>query len=286
MTRAIGRLVVCGFDGARARPEGCWYDLVVNALKDVAVREPAEDGDGEVWRYRKAAPIGSVAATPTPHTIMMPDWIERGATTEPPALVPLSPSSFHDEATMVRAPGVGAARRSALARGIHVHRLLQALPEIPSPQRGEAAQRYLAGAQDIAAAEHDEIIEQVQRLLDDPRFSELFGAGSRAEVPIAGRIALHGRTLAVVGQVDRLAVTETAVLIADYKTNRPAPERIEDVPPAYMRQLALYREVLAQLYPGKPVRAALVWTEVPDLMEVPAALMDRELTALSVLTIV
>jgi ATP-dependent helicase/nuclease subunit A len=53
------------------------------------------------------------------------------------------------------------------------------------------------------------------------------------------------------------------------------------VPPAYIRQLALYRAVLMQLYPDKAIRAALLWTDVPDLMEIPAAAMDRELTAVT-----
>jgi len=49
------------------------------------------------------------------------------------------------------------------------------------------------------------------------------------------------------------------------------------VPPAYVRQLALYRALLRKLYPDRPVRAALVWTEVPDLMELSEALLDRAL---------
>ena len=60
------------------------------------------------------------------------------------------------------------------------------------------------------------------------------GRGSRAEVPIVGRLTLSGETVRVSGQIDRLAVTDSAVLIADFKTNRPAPRRIEDVPPAYV----------------------------------------------------
>jgi ATP-dependent helicase/nuclease subunit A len=83
--------------------------------------------------------------------------------------------------------------------------------------------------------------------------------------------------VAVSGQVDRLVVTADAVLIADYKTNRPAPTRIEDVPPAYVTQLALYRAVLACLYPDRVIRAALVWTDVPDLMEISADAMDHAL---------
>jgi ATP-dependent helicase/nuclease subunit A len=54
------------------------------------------------------------------------------------------------------------------------------------------------------------------------------------------------------------------------------------VPDAYIRQLALYRAVLAQLYPDKPIRAALIWTDVPDLMEVPAAALDRELETVGI----
>jgi ATP-dependent helicase/nuclease subunit A len=116
----------------------------------------------------------------------------------------------------------------------------------------------------------------VLRLFDDPRFAPLFSPGSRAEVPIVGRVDRPGGTpLAVSGQIDRLAVTAEAVLIADYKTNRPAPRTIADVPPAYVRQLALYRALLRKLYPDRPVRAVLVWTDVPDLMELSAEVLDR-----------
>ena len=76
------------------------------------------------------------------------------------------------------------------------------------------------------------------------------------------------------GQVDRLSVTQSAVLIGDFKTNR-APRRIEEVSPAYVRQLALYRALLQKLYPDRPVRAALIWTEVPDLMELSEAVMNQ-----------
>jgi ATP-dependent helicase/nuclease subunit A len=186
----------------------------------------------------------------------------------------------HDEATVVRGLGMGTERRKALARGIHTHRLLQALPGLPADARLEAARRYLRGARELDDSEREEIIAQVQRLLDDARFTDLFRPGSRAEVPIVGRIARPGGTIAISGQVDRLVVTDKAVLIADYKTNHPAPRRIEEVPSAYTRQLALYRAVLATLFPDRAVRAALVWTDVPDLMEVSVALMDREIADL------
>jgi ATP-dependent helicase/nuclease subunit A len=122
------------------------------------------------------------------------------------------------------------------------------------------------------------IAVEVLALLDDPRFAPLFAPDSRAEVPIVGRLPGGAE---VSGQVDRLAITGEAVLIADYKTSRPAPQRLENVPQAYVRQLALYRAVLGLLYPGRAVRAALVWTEGPALMEVPAALLDAALSSVA-----
>jgi len=69
------------------------------------------------------------------------------------------------------------------------------------------------------------------------------------------------------------------VLIADYKTDRIVPHRLDEVAP-YVTQLALYRAVLARVFPKKTVRAALLFTDGPKLMEVPAADMDAALTKL------
>jgi ATP-dependent helicase/nuclease subunit A len=169
-------------------------------------------------------------------------------------------------------------RRLAMARGEAVHRLLQSLPDLPPHARAEAARRYLAGtAVRFSAEEQDAMAAQVGRMLDDPRFAAVFAPGSRGEVPIVGRLVRGGRTVAIAGQVDRLVVTAEAVLIVDYKTNRPAPRSIQNVPPAYLRQLALYGAVLAQLYPDRAIRAALVWTEVPDLMEIPRESLEQAL---------
>ena len=82
------------------------------------------------------------------------------------------------------------------------------------------------------------------------------------------------------GQIDRLIITDAEVLVADYKTNHAPPRQLDGVPPAYRQQLALYRALLQRLYPGRAVRAALVWTETPEIMEIPVAVLDREMTAI------
>ena len=165
-----------------------------------------------------------------------------------------------------------------LTRGSLVHRLIQSLPDIPPERRANAAKDYLARAGgDLPADDRAKLAEQVMLILEDRCFYELYRPGSRAEVPIVGKFDIGGRKVRVSGQIDRLAVTPEAVLIADYKTNRPPPRRIAEVPPSYVRQLALYRAVLSRLYPGRPVRAALIWTEIPDLMELSAEPLDAAL---------
>jgi ATP-dependent helicase/nuclease subunit A len=202
-----------------------------------------------------------------------PDWLTRAARHENVTFAPLSPSQLHDETVPIVRAG-GAARRQAMARGVVMHRLLQSLPAIAPEHRGDAARRYLAGkSRDLSAEESEELARKALALVERADFAALFSPQSRAEVPIVGRVM--NRTVA--GVVDRLVVTTNEILIADHKTNRQPPRTPEKVPKGYIAQLALYRAVLMKLYPGKTVRAALVWTEVPDLMEISAAAMDAEL---------
>ena len=159
---------------------------------------------------------------------------------------------------------------------------MQSLPDIAPERRAEAAKRYLAGAAaDFAEAEQKDIVLKVLAILDEQKFAQIFAPGSRAEVPIVGRIARAGAaTIKVSGQADRLAMTADAILIADYKTDRAVPRGPEDAPAPYVGQLALYRAVLSRLYPNKTVRAALLFTQEPCLLEISAEAMDKALAAL------
>ena len=284
MTRAADRLIVCGADGRTKRPERCWYDLVRGPLDAFLVE--ADDGGEKVLRFSKAAPDAVVTSSGTTSVKIVrreiPAWLRQPAPAEAPRLAPLSPSSAFDEEISLIAPSAGSAadRQKALERGRLVHRLMQSLPDIPAERRQDAAERYLANAAtEFLPAERAAMARQALAILDDKKFAEIFAPGSRAEVPIVGRIARAGRIpIPVAGQVDRLAVTADTVLIADYKTDRIVPHRLGEVPP-YVTQLALYRAVLAGIFPGKTVRAALLFTDGPKLMEVPAADMDAAMEA-------
>jgi len=70
------------------------------------------------------------------------------------------------------------------------------------------------------------------------------------------------------GQIDRLVVEKDRVLVVDFKTLRPPPATEAEVAPLYLRQLALYQAALGEIYPGRQIRCALLWTEGPRLMPI------------------
>ena len=281
MTRAADRLIICGADGERKRPDGCWYDLVRDALDPQLVEET--DGGEKVLRFRPtpaesaaAAPPGAPAKTAEPE---LPSWLRQTASVQAPRPVPLVPSSAFDEEIGRALPGTAGDRQKALQRGQIVHRLMQSLPDIAPAARQSALERYLANAaRDLAPNERAEIARHVLAILEDDKFADVFAAGSRPEVPIVGRISRPNcEPLLVAGQADRLIAAERAVLVVDYKTDSVVPDRLDDVPPAYIAQLALYRAVLMRIYARKYVRAALIFTASPLLLEIPASTLDAAL---------
>jgi len=174
-------------------------------------------------------------------------------------------------------PPLARADQSRFLRGNLVHALLQYLPDIDPKQREAKARSFVASrGEALGESECGIIVRETLTILDDPRFVQLFGTDSQAEVPIIARITRHnGVPLEHHGQIDRLKVTDHEVLIVDYKTNRPPPEKAEDASLLYRRQLAVYRAAIKQLYPEKTVRAALLWTDGPNLMEMPCELLDE-----------
>jgi ATP-dependent helicase/nuclease subunit A len=176
--------------------------------------------------------------------------------TGPPAAAPHSPSDPLGQ---------------RFRRGRLIHALLQSLPNLPGAARAAAAERFLARpGHGLDAAGQQAIAAEVMALLDDPDFAEAFGPTSLAEAPVAGRIA--GQLL--VGQVDRLCVSDTRVLVIDYKTNRPPPGAAGDVSAGYLRQMAAYRALLRLAFPGRVVQCALLWTYSARLMPLEDALLD------------
>jgi ATP-dependent helicase/nuclease subunit A len=291
MTRAADRLIVGGcMPGNMNRVrEFSWYDLIVKGLGKSGLQlQEIETADGlMVKRFSRpedaAAPTVGPAVSASNPRAELPSWLHGAAPAEPAADNRLRPSDpAMGEGHPVRSGESLQLRAQALLRGTLVHRLLQSLPDVAGENRRDAALRYLArNAGGWTEADREALAKSMLALIEDPRFAPVFAPGSRAEVSIAGRLERPGRPPALVsGEIDRLVVTPAEVLIVDYKTNHAPPAAGDEAPTGYVRQLALYRAVLQKLYPQLPVRAALLWTETPELVEISTPALDAQLATI------
>jgi ATP-dependent helicase/nuclease subunit A len=193
---------------------------------------------------------------------------------EPEALPPIRPSSALGAADRMARPGDGPYAPDARLRGTLVHALLERLPGLPPERREALARAYVkARAPRLRADLHEAVVANALSVLSHEDLRPLFGEGSRAEAPIAGRIETSAGEIMVSGQIDRLAVLDGDVLVADFKTTARPPRPGQPPPHSYVAQLALYGMLLREIYPAKRVRAFLVWTSGPVIHE----LSDAEL---------
>lgn len=201
--------------------------------------------------------------------------MRRDAPPEPAPPRPLAPSRPTDAEPPVVSP-MGAESGRRFQRGIVIHRLLEVLPDLAPENRRAAAELFLArplhGLDEETRAK---TLTEVMAVIEDAAFGAIFAPGSRAEAPIAGLIDGPDGPQAISGQIDRLAVTAESVLIVDYKSNRPPPLNPGDVPEIYWRQMAAYRAIIAEIYPDRAIRCALLWTDGPRLMELTGSRLDR-----------
>ena len=278
MTRAAERLIVAGFHGPRGPARDCWHDMVRAGLEEAGGQFASPwSPDERVWRLGAAGQAaGGVAVTPAPASPAVENpWLGRRAPIER-APAPLRPS----RALTLSAGKLGAKQKGLIEAGRLSHSLLQHLPDVAAPRRREAGTRFLAERGAAATPEAQAaILERVLTLIADPRLAALFGADSRAEVAIAAVLPRPGLAPApFVGRIDRVAVGAEGVLIADFKSGAP---RGGATLASYIAQLALYRAALAPLYPGRPLRAFLVWLDEPDLTEIAPEALDAALARLS-----
>lgn len=293
-TRAKDRLYICGVESGRNKnPRGkdagekTWHALALDAFDRL---DGAEIADAPFWenfdecarRYacKQTADAEGEGAPAPVIQIEAPPWLFRPAQAEtPPAR--LAPSRLADateaetEAPQ-ESPAISPALGDRYFRGRTLHRLLELLPDIAHGDRAEAADRLLARlAPETEPEERGRWREEALAVLSDPQFAEAFGPGSRAEAAVAGAPKGAKPGLFVSGQIDRLVVREKKILVIDYKTNRPPPKTVAETPSAYLAQMAAYRALLQEIYPGHQIESALLWTFEARLMTLPESLLDH-----------
>lgn len=286
LTRAQDRLLICGpWFGTKpkgdkpmpGRPKGCWHEMCETGLRELGIDISGVGGEAASFGNLPAAAEKAGAGKSEEDTL--PAWLHSPAQQETTAVRYASPTSLSPGEAPVLSPfkrGHGA----RLNRGRLIHALFERLPDIAPENRRAAGDAFLAADPSLSALQRRNLLDETLSVLDDPDFFEVFQPGGRAEAPVIGHSPDLPDAMVLNGRVDRLVVTDSEVLIFDFKTDRPPPSDAEDVSIGYIRQMAAYRAVLLQAYPHKKVRCALLWTDGPRLMELPENLLLESLNSL------
>jgi ATP-dependent helicase/nuclease subunit A len=258
LTRARCWLIVAGAGDAKTeankkakpRDDWCWYRQVEAGM---AALGALQDGGRLRHQFAAWADAGVRQDAPTPAT-RLPDWALLPAPEVARPAQPLSPSDLGGAKALA---GEGDEPEVAKARGTAVHALLEHLPGIPAADWPALAQSLAPPGQDGNA-----LLAEAAGVLGDPALSVLFGPDTLAEVTLTAD--LNGAR--VVGVLDRLILSPEQVLAVDFKTNRVVPRSAAEVPEGILRQMGAYVVALRQIYPGRRVEVAVLWTAAPLLM--------------------
>ena len=268
MTRASERLVVGGIQPTRGIAENSWHNRVQSALASIDAAPVEKRRWGAVMRYTGEILPRSVSQRPSRLALgppPIPDWARKAAPADPRPPQPLAPSSIGIDDQSVPPPSDK--MRAAARRGTLIHQLLERLAGLPAETRAPAALRWLERSGGVTdEAERTELVDLVCGILSDPRFSGLFGPGSLGEAPLAATLP-DGRVVA--GTVDRLLVEDARVSVIDFKTGT-VPGSADAIPRYHREQMAAYVAALQVIFPGREVRAALLYTGGPALFELAA----------------
>ena len=283
MTRARDRLYIAGYHTKKNRPKDCWYSIIDTALSDDMVE--VVDGSAPIGAKRlQLKPFPTIepvaSSAPIDEIIEVPQWLMTAPPHEEPSLGVLRPSEAL-EFTPSSAKGADTSLSpNARRRGILIHKLLEYLPEIPDARRSLAALDYLkVQASALSPEEHNEIIECAVKTLNLLNISAFFSKDSRAEIDIAGELRREGKpTRQVRGTIDRIAVTEDTVFIADFKTTASPPRSVDEIPDHIIAQLAIYGSLVSSMFPDKKIRCFVIYTSGPEAIELPVEIVTRALS--------
>ena len=278
MTRAADELYITGVSTAKEVNAESWYAYAEQTMEALASEKGKanityNENESGVHYGEYEEHVFETEADTNKHfqEEKLPRWIHESAREEREISKTLKPSlgEVIAENETVISPLSNFARPKhdpRFHRGNIIHALLQFLPDVSHKERHTKLSSYLAQKHlGLDEATQEEIHSEVIGLLNTPKFKDVFGPDARAEIPITG--ILEDGTK-ITGQIDRLLVTDTDIIIVDFKTNRPPPKKVEDVDKLYRDQLRAYKTIIEKIYPHRSVRCGLLWTNTATLMEI------------------
>lgn len=268
LTRAEKWLILAGA-GEMKDGDSSWYDKTrAAALRLGAGAAPMPTGDGVQLLYGDwSQPVQDSAPETRPDAPDLPGHFRTPVAAPEKARGTLSPSDLGGAKAL---PGeAGLDEDAAKLRGTRLHLLLEHLPGADPADWPRMAQVICDAAPDT-----DDLLAEASAVVTHPDLAFLFHPDALTEIPVTADLP-QGQRLH--GVIDRLIVAPDRILIVDFKSNAVVPATAQATPDGVLRQMGAYAHALAQIYPGRTVETAILWTRNVQLMPLPHDLVSEAL---------
>lgn len=233
-----------------------WYDRVKAGMHALGATPQPDGGsvyETGVWQTTDRRDVDPPVSQP-----ILPAWLHTIGNSGAKQIEMLSPSNLGGAKIL---PSDAGDAEAAMQYGTNLHMLFEVLPSVPTDLWDSVAKNLLPNTEDLSS-----LIAEFRRVVTAESLQQVFSPSALAEVAITGE--LDGAR--IYGTIDRLLIYSDHVLAVDFKSNRAVPTTAAEIPDGIRRQMAAYSKALAQIYPSKRIRAAILWTKTAELMEIPS----------------
>ena len=242
LTRAKQILLVTG---SQSRRNGIsWHQILCNILEIEA---------GEIYEKEfSARPVPSQIHTPA----------ENIQSTEIPEALFRPLSITKHEATYPEAV------KSVTREGIIIHKLLEILSESSMPADQQLVNRIsLETRYEVTPDELQQFKQEAMNCLQNENVKAMFKLSDNQQAFNEFAIATTGNQQKV-NIIDRLIISEELAWIIDFKTQgNVSKDNARQLAQTHIPQLSRYKQAVALLYPGLPIRCSIVFTKLPTLVD-------------------
>lgn len=231
LTRPRDEIYVCG---AGKKVKGSWHELIEKKLEEVGERSFENFAEGVLrfgsLQYEFAKPVfGKAPESAVLPAFMMMQQVAKNA-----------PQENFDK--------ILTSDNFAMQRGKKLHKFFEHYEHSKAAIVNDLAREFL---------QDEQLISEALQVLQRPEFAEIFAENALAEASFVYRDELG---MAQQVQIDRMIVSESAVLVVDFKTGAKTDK--------YAPQLQKYAEIVQRKWPAKKVSAKILWTELCQLEDV------------------
>jgi ATP-dependent helicase/nuclease subunit A len=258
LTRARQFLTISAATPGRGSEPG-WYTQIASQIDGAERLE-----NGRAWEFeqgerpRLAAVIEGQAAAPAIDARLSQPLSWHTPERE------IAPSREGDTFLATASPDVDSRRR-----GIAIHRFLELLSGPPACDAAQALRKVAREHQrDADDPELLAYLAEARQTLSDTRFQRWFDPDHFDQAYNEMVVSYSEQGALVHGIIDRVVLSGEHVDIIDYKTHQIRAESLNEVRDQYAGQMHLYARAAARLWPGRAIRAWLLFTGCGQSLEV------------------